>query len=75
MALLPFVRVEQVNTMVTVEEGFFADPRFDRTITTAGLNWFPKPTIVVKGDVSIRSLGAPRYRDEQTWGLSMGLIF
>lgn len=74
-ALLPFVRYEQVNSMDDTASHIFADPRFDRRIITVGFNWFPRPTVAVKGDYSIRSFGADRYRDEKTLGLSLGLVF
>ncbi len=74
-ALLPFVRYEQVDTMHDVANGFFADPRFDRRVTTLGFNWFPRSTVAIKGDYSVRSFGADRYRKEKTFGLSLGLIF
>ncbi|MCB1183338.1 hypothetical protein KDM41_07880 [bacterium] len=74
-ALFPFVRCEQVDTMHGTTGGIFADPRFDRTILTCGLNWFPRPSVAVKADFAVRSLGAERYRDEKTYGASLGLVF
>jgi len=73
-ALLPFVRLEGVDTMHAPAPGQFDNPRFDRTVTTFGLNWFPAPTVVIKSDCSIRSLGADKYRDETTLSLSVGLV-
>ena len=75
MALLPFLRFEAVNSMHATDAGVFADPRFDRAITTVGLNWMPTPTVVVKSDYSIRSLGADHFRDEKTFGLALGFIY
>ena len=74
-ALLPFARYEQVDTMHDMPDGFFPDPRFDRRVATVGLNWFPRPTIAIKGDYSVRSFGAERYRQEKTFALSLGLVF
>jgi hypothetical protein len=71
-ALLPFARFERYDSMQSVDEGFFADPRFDRDVLTAGLNWEFSPKAVLKADWSLRSFGADRYRNEQTVGLALG---
>jgi len=75
MALLPFMRYEAVNSMHATDAGVFANPRFDRAIATVGLNWMPTPSVVVKSDYSIRSLGEDHFRDEKTFGLALGFIY
>jgi len=75
MALLPFMRYEAVNSMHATDAGVFANPRFDRAIATVGLNWMPTPSVVVKSDYSIRSLGADHFRDEKTFGLALGFVY
>ncbi|MEZ4653838.1 MAG: hypothetical protein R3E12_09680 [Candidatus Eisenbacteria bacterium] len=65
--LIPFLRVERYDTMAAVDPGIFDDPRFERTVTTAGLDFFLRRNVVFKTDYSVRSLGADRFRDEKTF--------
>jgi hypothetical protein len=71
-ALYPFFRYEYYNTMYEVDPGIFADPRFNRDVFTAGLNFVIKPAFVIKADYSHRILGDGQYNDENTIGLSLG---
>lgn len=71
-SLLPFVRYEEVDTMHDVTGNVFADPRFQRSLTTVGLAYAPHPAVLIKTDYAMRSLGADRFRDENTWSLGLG---
>jgi hypothetical protein len=70
--IFPFASYEQYNTMATVDAGTFADPRFDRTVATAGINFFPNPDVVIKLDVSHRSFGSDRLNNENTIAVAVG---
>jgi len=49
--LAPFVRYERFDTNATVPAGVARDPSRDERVTTAGLNYWPTPQVVVKVDV------------------------
>jgi len=49
-ALMPFLRLEKLNTQKEVASGEVADPALDRTITTLGLVYKPLPQVAVKAD-------------------------
>lgn len=49
-ALIPFLRLERLNTQKAVALGELADPANDRTITTVGLSYKPIPQVAVKAD-------------------------
>ena len=49
-SLMPFVRIEQVNTQEKVPQGFSADPANDQEILTLGLTWQPFPQGILKFD-------------------------
>lgn len=70
--LLPFLRYEHYNAMASVPAGMYDDPRFERTVMTAGLNWELHPRVVLKVDGSVRSFGLERYREERTLGVGLG---
>ncbi len=70
--LYPFVRYEYYNSMETVEESVFQDPRFDRTVTTFGINYFPIKNLAIKADYSMRKIDGGNYNDENTFGLAIG---
>jgi len=72
--IYPFFRYEEFNSMHQTDDGLFADPRFDRDAITMGVNWFIKPTVILKSDYSIRSFGLARYRDEKTISLALAWI-
>jgi len=50
-ALIPFLRMERLNTQAEVVSGVTATGAFDQTVLTAGLNWKPIPNVAVKGDL------------------------
>lgn len=72
MRLLPFFRYEHYNSMHKAASGQFPDPRFERNLWTAGLNFFLTDDVVVKADFSHRTFGLDRYNDENTIGVGVG---
>ena len=50
MGLVPFVRYERFNTQEDVPAGFPTDETRNRTVVTAGVNFFPHPNVVFKID-------------------------
>ncbi len=53
--LLPYVRLESVNTQDEVPAGFSADPANDRTIVSLGAAWKPVPGAILKADYNVHS--------------------
>jgi hypothetical protein len=49
--LAPFVRYERLDTNNSLPSGVVRDPSRDERVTTAGLNYWPTPQVVVKVDV------------------------
>lgn len=72
-ALIPFVRVEHVNTQEDVPAGFLADPANDLDIMTYGLHYRPRPGIAVKLDCMDFEDGAGN--DRQQYNVSLGWTF
>lgn len=70
--LYPFVRYEYYNAMEETTGDVFADPRFERTVATAGLNFFLNDNVVLKADYSHREFGRENYNSENTIGFSLG---
>jgi hypothetical protein len=50
-ALMAFARYENFNTQAEVADGFTADKANDRTVTTAGLAYYPHPDVAIKFDM------------------------
>jgi hypothetical protein len=72
-ALIPFVRLERVNTQKSVVAGVEADPANDQKITTVGLSWKPLPQVAVKADVMKLTNGARTGRNQ--FNLALGYYF
>ncbi len=72
IALYPFARYEAYDSMYDTDPGIIADPRFDRTVATVGLNLFVTDQVVIKADYSMRRLGEDRFNDENTASLALG---
>lgn len=72
-ALIPFLRLEQVNTQKSVVTGVEADPANDRKFTTVGLNWKPIPQVAVKADLMKVTNGARTGRNQ--FNLALGYYF
>ena len=73
--IYPFVRYEYYNPMEDVEpnKGQLADKRFQSSVITAGLNYYPLPNLVVKADYSNRNIGWGDYNAENT--VSIGIAY
>ena len=50
MGLAPFVRYERFNTQENVPAGFTPDEKLNKTVVTAGINFYPHPNVVLKID-------------------------
>lgn len=72
-ALIPFVRLEQVNTQAEVPDGFVADRRLDREIATVGLHFAPIPQVAFKLDHQV--VDPAKGDEERRTHLGMGYIF
>lgn len=70
--LYPFARYEYYNSMEKMENDGYADPRYRRTVTTVGINYFPLNNLVIKVDYAMRKIDGGNYNDENTLGISIG---
>lgn len=70
-----FVRYDWYDTMFRVEEGIFDNPRWERHVVTAGLNWRLVRGFVVKGQYSHRTVGLATANREDTIALGFGFTF
>lgn len=70
--LYPFLRYEYYNAMEETSGNVIADQRFNRTVATAGLNFFLTDNVVLKADYSHRELGLDTYNPENTIGIALG---
>jgi hypothetical protein len=68
-----FVRYDDYDTMDKVEGDILDDAFWERKTKTAGLNWFPIPSLVVKAHHAVRELG--RGGSEATTTLGMGFNY
>ena len=73
--LYVFLRFGSYDTMASVPEGFFDNPRFERRVYTLGLNYILDNAVVLKGDYSMRRLGASRFNGENTASFAVGFQF
>ena len=71
--LIPFLRIEEYDAMADTDPSIFPDPRFERTVTTVGIDFRPAPQVALKADYAMRSLGSEDLRDENT--VSVGFAF
>jgi len=68
-----FGRYEFYDSMYKVEGDIFDNPRWQRTISTIGFNYFPHSQIVLKAQYSIRKLGSDE--NENTFSSGIGFKF
>lgn len=68
----PFLRYEYYNTMEEVNEGIFAQPRFERKVLTFGANFFLNESVVTKMDYSMRKFGDSDINGENTFSVGFG---
>ena len=71
--LVPYVRLEQLNTQQKVPAGFVANPANDRRIVTIGAAWRPLNRIVGKADYQINSNEANTGVNQ--FNVSLGYVF
>lgn len=72
-SIIPFLRYEHYNSMLNPPAGTAADPRYNISLLTAGINYRPLPNLVVKADYTYRMVDWGNYRPEQT--VSLGVAF
>jgi len=72
--LYPFFRYEYYNTMKEVEKGIFANPRFERSLYTFGLNFIWNDEVVFKADYSSRTVGKGSFNTENTISVGIGFL-
>lgn len=73
MSLIPFARLEQVNTQKKVPAGYSINPATDQEIMTIGVSWKPIPQAVIKFDFQNFDNAAGTGVDQ--FNLGMGYIF
>ena len=72
--LMPFVRYEYLNTMQNEVTGSaIADKRYNVNLITAGLNYYPRPNLVVKADYCHRMIDNGNFNNENT--VSLGIAY
>ena len=71
--LLPYLRLERINTQSQVPAGFESNPANDETIVTLGAQWLPIRQVVVKADYQFRSDEADQGVNQ--FNLALGYVF
>lgn len=71
--LYVFVRADWYDSMLETEGNIFNNPRYERRVFTAGLNYLIHPGIVIKSHMAWRTLGSGE--KENTFGLGLGFNF
>lgn len=71
--LLPFARVEFIDTQLQVPKGFVADKSLKTKELTVGLSYRPLPQVVFKSDVQLRNRSVGP--DEVQGSVGLGLMF
>ncbi len=74
-SLVPFVRLQDYDSMDAVDSGIADNPRFARKVYALGAAYSPLTYIVYKADLSQRILGSAAYRKENTLGFSAAFVF
>jgi hypothetical protein len=75
IALVPFLRWESYDSMAEVTGDVFDNPRWERDVITAGINFLPFEDLVFKAQYSQRTLGIPDENIERTFSLGIGFEF
>ena len=68
-----FGRAEWYDAMMETEGTVSDNPRYEKQVVTAGINYFPMPTIVFKAHYAWRSLGSGE--KENTFAMGFGFDF
>ncbi len=71
--LLPYVRLESLNTQDEVPAGFSANPATDRSIVSLGAAWKPVPGAILKADYQVHSNEADTAVDQ--FNVAVGWLF
>jgi opacity protein-like surface antigen len=69
--LFLFVRYEYYKTFQDTDGSQQKEPRYRRSLFTAGLNYRLLPNVAVKADYSMRRIDGGNYNGENTFGLSV----
>lgn len=73
--LEPFVRIDHYDTMFGVRAGLFDNPRFERSVLTAGVSYTLHDTVVLKLDASRRWFGTSAFNPEDSIRLAAGFSY
>lgn len=73
--LEPFVRVDRLDTMFRPRAELFDNPRFERTIVTAGVGWTLGQEVVLKLEGAHRRFGARHLAAETSVRLALGFVY
>jgi hypothetical protein len=69
-----FGRYEYYDSQYRVADGAFDNPRWERSVWTAGLNYRLHPDLIFKGQYSSRRLGLPSDNMENTLSMGFGIV-
>ncbi len=70
-----FARYDYYDSMFEVKGEIFDNPRWERSVITGGLNYFPHKKIVLKVQYSYRTLGLAVDNLERTFSMGIGFEF
>jgi hypothetical protein len=70
--LIAFARIDSFDSMYKVEGNVSDNPRWQRDVYTAGLNWLPVPQIVIKSQYSVEKLGVDTDKWQRTYSVGIG---
>ncbi len=70
-----FARCDRYDTMREMPEEYFNNPRWGKETWTTGVNYKPHPQVILKGQLSYRTLGLATNNQENTYSLGLGLVF
>lgn len=73
--LYAFVRYGYYDTMASVEGEIFNNPRWERKVYTAGINYRIYKQVVIKSEYNHRKLGTSDLNVENTFSLGLGFEF
>ena len=71
--LFLFSRAEWYDTMLKTQGNIFNNPKYQRQIYTAGINYSPIPQIIFKASYAYRILGT--HQKEKTFAMGFGFSF
>ncbi|MBR1682346.1 MAG: hypothetical protein IJ767_08280 [Bacteroidaceae bacterium] len=71
LALTPFVRYEYYNSQQEVEAPMVADYRLKTSMWTAGVNYRPIPSVVIKADYTTRRIGDGKCNRENEFAIGV----